>query len=130
MYQGLSQELANVMVEARSTGLFTSLCTIQQPDGLLGVSGAPSGTFTTVPGMDSIPCMAAPPSSARIQATEIKGLEDIMSLGLRHVLLDGYFPGILSQWRAVLNNINFDILGSEADSQTQMTRIQMRLASI
>jgi hypothetical protein len=139
-YQGLTYELQAVMPEAIRTGLFDSAtATIQAPDGLIGPSGAPSGTFVNVSGMVNIPCMAAPPSSARIQATEVKGLEEIMSLGIRHCLLDGYFTGILTQWRLLLTfyqngtligTITFDILGSEADSQTQMTRIEMRTAGI
>lgn len=138
MYQGLSQELAAVMPTALETGLFTGLCTITQPDGIIGPSGAPSGTFVPVAGLTAIACMDAPPSSARIQATEVKGLAEIMALNLRHILLAGYFPQIFgnTNWRAVVTKadgvttITYDILGGEADSQTQMSRIEVRTATI
>ncbi len=135
MYQGLSQELKAVMVEAKRTGLFSLTCSINKPDGNLTASGAPSGTFTNVVGLQAIRCVAAPPSTARIQATEVKQLEEIMSMGLRHILMDGYYPTIQAGWQCVLQlsnfaAVNYEILGAEADSQLQMTRIEVRLATI
>lgn len=153
MYQGLSQELARVMPAALETGLFaTTLCTVQLPSGIIGPSGAPDGTWVSSRpdlGIDlsnviGVECMSAPPSSARIQATDVKSLEEIMNLGLRHVLLSGYFPQIVPATAAgaravmtttdangvVVDTTAYDILGAEADSQIQMTRIELKFASI
>jgi len=144
-YQGLAYELAEVMPEAQRTGLFvTTLCSVQIPSGTVGPSGAPDGLFVDLTGVTGIQCMSAPPSTARIQATDVKSLEEIMSIGLRHVLLSGYFPQIVAAVqagaRAVLTTFDadgatvdttaFDILGAEADSQTQMTRMELKFASI
>ncbi len=71
MYQGLAFELNAVMPAALETGLFTTtLCTVQLPSGNIGPSGAPDGTFVDLTGVVDIQCMSAPPSSARIQATD------------------------------------------------------------
>ena len=144
-YQGLAYELAEVMPEANRTGLFiTTLCTVELPSGNVGGSGAPDGLFVDLAGVVGIECMSAPPSSARIQATDVKSLEEIMSIGLRHVLLMGYFPQIVGAVqagaRAVLTTFDadgnlvdttaYDVLGAEADSQIQMTRMELKFASI
>ncbi len=145
MQQGLALELAQVMPEAVATGLFeTTLCTVQLPSGNIGPSGAPDGTFVDLTGVVGIKCMSAPPSNARIQATDVKSLEEIMSIGLRHVLLQGYYPtveaAVEAGARAVLtttdatgtlvDTVAYDILGAEADSQIQMTRMELKFASI
>ncbi len=145
MYQGLTQELNAVMPAALETGLFqTTLCTVQLPSGIIGPSGAPDGTFVDLTGVVDIQCMSAPPSSARIQATDVKSLEEVMNLGLRHVLLSGYFPQIVPATAAgaravmktfddfgtLVDTTNYDILGAEADSQIAMTRLEIKFASI
>lgn len=136
MNQSLAYEVSQVMPQAVATGSFTSLATIQKPDGLLGPSGAPSGTYTNVPGLVNIPCMDAVPSMARVQATEVKALADIMSKGLRHMLLNGYYPEstpdgqIPSYWRAVVDGITYDILGVEHDSQGTQTRLELQLVTL
>jgi len=136
MNQGLTYELSAVMPQATGTGLFSSLATIQQPNGLYGPSGAPSSTFVNVSGLVNIPCVDAVPSTARVQATEIKELMQIMSKGLRHLLLNAYYPEatpdgqIPSNWRAIVDGTTYDILGVEHDSQNQMTRLELQLLTV
>jgi hypothetical protein len=133
MNQGLAYEIAAVMPVAFATGLFVSLCTIQMPDGTLGDTGAPSGTFVNVMGMVNIPCMDAPPSPGHIAATEVKALEEIAANAPRHILLNAYFAqlaspnGVPDGWQAIIDGVVYDLLGAEADSQTQMTRLDVRL---
>lgn len=135
MYQDLGFDIAEVMPLAIETGLFASLCTIQQPDNGFGPSGAPSGTYVDVAGIVGIAAMEDPTSVNRIQSTEMKDLAEIMSLNLRHVLLAGYFPQIVTSWRAVVTKADgvtvviYDILGAESDSQAQMTRMECRLVT-
>ena len=69
MLQGIAVNVAAVMPRAIETGLFVSLCTIQQPDGNYGPSGQPSGVYVDVSGLVEIPCMSAVPSDSRIQAS-------------------------------------------------------------
>ncbi len=145
MTQGFGIELAQVMPTAVESGLFeTTLCTVQLPSGNIGPSGAPDGTFVDLTGVVGIKCMSAPPSNARIQATDVKSLEEIMNIGLRHCLLSGYFPQIVAAVGAgaraalttydpngtLVDTVDYDILGAEADSQTRMTRMELKFASI
>lgn len=130
MKQGLDYDIASVVPAAVNTGRFVSLCTIQQPSGTFGASGAPDGTFTNVAGMVNIACMSAPVSNLRIIATEEKTLAEILATKPRHVLLAGYYPTIQTNYRAVVDGTAYDILGVESDSQAQMTRLMVRLASL
>jgi hypothetical protein len=142
MYQGLSYEIEQVMPQAIATGLFVSLCTIQNPDGTLDASGAPTGNFVPIPGLVAIPCTAPPTSDARIQATEAKSLDEILSFQLHHVLLNGYYEPLFppvprTALQALIapasdptNTEAFEVMGFESDSQYQMTRIELRLAQI
>lgn len=134
MNQTLIPDFTTVIPAVEDSGLFVSVCTIQQPSGTLDASGQPDGLYTNVTGLVSIPCMSAPVSMARIAATEVKALEEILSLQVRHVLLDGYYPtiaaGVGNGWRAVIDGTTYDLMGAESDSQSQMTRINVRIAEI
>lgn len=140
MYQGLSYEIARVMPEAIATGLFTSLCTLQQPDGVMIGAGQPSNTYVDVAGMVAICCMDAPISEGRLQATEVKDLKEIMSLQIRHVVLESCYPAVPNGeehgWIAVITDLStglvttYDLLGAEIDSQGTQTRLHIRTATI
>jgi len=129
MNQALIQRsIARVMPTALASGLFVSLCTIQQPDGLYVGSGQPSGNWINVSGLVDIPCMNAPESELRPTADEEKGELETTAFNLQHVLLDDYYPTIQTNWRAVIDGVAFDILGSESDSQRTQTRLKLQLA--
>ena len=134
IYQGLSYEIAGVIPAVSHAGLWPSLCTIQQPTGALGASGAPANTFQDVAGMVNIPCTDAPPMPSRIQSTEVKALEEIMARQIRHVVLSGPYPaleaGVAAGWRAVIDEVVYDIMGAEGDSHAQMTRMECRITAI
>jgi len=131
MYQGLSYEIAAVMPEAIATGLFVSLCTIQQPSGTFDAGGAPDGLYVDVDGLQDIPC-TAPPSSKKmaIASNEKKTMPQVEAFNFLHVLLSGYYPTILQSWRAVVDGDSFDIIGTEHDSQMQMTRLMVRVVTV
>ena len=126
--------VANVMAAAQRTGLFVSLCTIQQPDGVLIDAGQPSGNFIPVSGMVNIPCMAPPESTIRINASEVKSEANIQSFSELHILLSGWYPaledGVSMGWRAVIDGQAFDLMGAESDSQGQMTRLVVRFSGL
>lgn len=134
MLQTVAYSLSQIMLQAQLPGIFPSLCTVQSPDTAQGPTGNPAGTFSNVSGLVDIPCMDAPPSMARIQATEVKVVEDIMSKGLRHVMLNQSFDDAPNWsgrgYRVVVDGIVYDLLGAENDSQEVMTRLDLQLASV
>lgn len=133
MLQTITPDLQQVLTAVRQADLFSSLCSISQPTGAFGASGAPvpppSG-YTPTPGLQNIPCMNAPISEARIQATEVRQLAEVLSLNIRHVLLDGYFPTIQTNDLASVDGVSYTIMGVESDSQKTMTRLHLRTATV
>ncbi len=135
MNQALIQRaLARVMPAARATGLFSSLCTIQQPSGVFTQSGQPDGVYVAVSGLVNIPCTNPPTSNIRITANEKRTIAEIKSDNSNHVLLDDYFPQIDALQRngaqAVVDGITYTILGVESDSQEKMTRLNVEKCTI
>lgn len=127
----LGYTMQAVVPAVLATGLCVSLCTIQQPDGVLIDAGQPSGNFVNCEGLVDMPCMSAPMSEARIQASEQKGLEDIQTFAPRHVWIAAWCPqlddiGTTDGWQAVIDGVAFDLLGAESDSQSKSTRIAIR----
>ena len=125
------------------SGLYNSLCTIQQPSGNLTTDGAADGTYTNIAGLVDIPCMDAVLSDGSIQATEAKELTEIMSKSYRHVSLNGYYPSLITGagfaggpggaalgWQAIVDGVTYDLLGAEADSQNTQTRLKLKLVII
>jgi hypothetical protein len=123
-----------VMTAAVASGLFVSLCTIQQPDGVLIDAGQPSGVFVNVDGLVNIPCTAPPEANVRITASEVKSQENIQSFSELHVLLDSWYPalenGVAMGWRAVIDGVPYDVMGAESDSQGVITRMVVRFSGV
>lgn len=140
----LGLRLGFVMESFRRSGLTVSRCSIQVPDGLYGASGAPSGNYVAVSGLQTIKCMDAPDNfGSGISATENKQVSETESTALRHVLLDRNYPELSPStnwgdigWRAVLTNTvtsqvqTYDIKGAEADSQGLMTRLCLQAVTL
>jgi hypothetical protein len=130
----LGYTLPEVMPAAIATGCFDSLCTIQAPDGILIDAGQPSGNYVNVAGLVNIPCMAPPMSEARLQATEIRAMDDIQAFAPLHVLLNAWYPqikeNVANGWIAIVDGEVLTLLGAESDSQRQMTRLAVRFAGL
>ncbi len=135
MNQNLSYEIAAVMPAARATGLFVSLCTFEVPDGTLGASGAPSGPYTPVAGLVAIPCMDAPQPANEIKvgSLESRMAAQVTDIASRHVLLDDYYPTVITLWRtglrAIVDGVTYDVCGAECDSQRTQVRMELKLAT-
>lgn len=134
----MNQSLANIFTAVVPTvvnsGVVVSLCTIQLPDGVLIDAGQPSGNFVDTTDMVNIPCTSAPMAESRLQATEMRELEEIQTFAPRHVWLSGYYPqcqGYVQDGAiAVIDGVAYELLGSETDSQMQTTRISIKSTSV
>jgi hypothetical protein len=139
MNQSLYPDLQVPAAALTATGLCRWLVTIQKPDGSFTV-GQPSGNYVNAEaGLVGLACMAAPPSTAHIAATEIKSLADILAEQLFHVLIPFPYPQIRANVgvynHALLtdpqgNVAALEIMGTELDSQATMTRLTVRLATL
>ncbi len=113
--------------------MFSSLCTIVTPPPDVNLAGAPdpSVPYEDLTDHVDIPCIALPLSSGnKVQPTEVKSLMEVYSKNLIHVLLAGYFPLIQSNYRAVVDSIEYDIVGIESDSHHTQTRLAVQKVSL
>lgn len=126
--------LANVMPQARQTGLFRSLATVLAPSGTLTAGGSPDGVYAAVAGLTAIPCMDAPFAVDRynIMSTEQRGQAQTTSTEIRHVLLNDYFAQLSEEtnwggigWKCTVDGVLYDIAGAESDSQHTQTRLRL-----
>lgn len=133
--------IQGVMPAALATGLFVSLFTAMEPVPTIDSSGAVLFDYTPVTGLVDIVCTAPPEITSNIVATEVRGLEEIVASELHHVLLGGYFPTLDAGWRgensdgkgawiAMIDGFNYEIAGVESDSQSVMTRVRVKLATL
>jgi hypothetical protein len=151
MDQGIQVAINMVMPAVMQTGLIVSLFTAQEPRPTQGPNGVIEYDYVDVVGLVNLPCLDAPPSDARIQATEVRALEDITSAELRHVLLAGYYPALDAGWRGEaadgkgawicviadndgsgnpINPVAYEIAGVESGSQRIQTRVTAKLATV
>lgn len=134
MLQTIAFATGTLMSHAQLPGTFASLATFQSPDSGQGSTGNPPGTYSNVAGLVNVPCMDAPPSMARIQATEVKEVAEILSKGLRSVLLNQCFTDAPNwsgkAYRVLVDGVAYDLLGAENDSQGVMTRCNLQLVTV
>ena len=130
----ITYPLQQYQSRAYDQGLFPSLGTLQQMVQDQGPTGNPTGNWQNVAGVVNIPCQDAPPSIARVQATEMKDVAEIMAKGLRHILLDRCFANATT-WagtgsRFTVDGITYEVLGAENDSQLSQTRLDLQLVTL
>lgn len=136
MNQTFAFDSAALMALAVGTGWFKSTCTVQQPSGTY-VNGVRNGAWTDVTGLVGIQCMDAPLGfGPNIQSAEQKAAAEVASMGVRHVLLNGYYAQLdglnwgLIGWRAVVDGVAYDIRAAERDSQFSQTRLKLELVTV
>ncbi len=138
---GIQALVQSVMPIVRATGLLVSLCTIKRPSGTQDAGGSPNGSYTAVAGLIDIPCTSPPSASAKgMPAAEVRGPADTFATQPHHVLLDSFYPQIQDEWLgtasheggaiAVVDGIEYTLIAVEHDSQSQMTRLEVRLGKL
>lgn len=136
MNQSITADIAGVMEMVRQSGLLTSLCTITTPPVLpdgFDASGSPDPEtpYIDLPGHIDIPCKDAPIQTGdSVSVSEVKTMQDIQAVNLRHVLLDNYYPAIIPAYRATIDGVVYDIENVESDSFRTMTRLALELRTI
>lgn len=130
MNQSLVADLGDVLVAVSETGLFVSLCSINEatapvvPDaaGQLDLTN-----YSPVTGLQNIPCMRAPISDVRFRSDyETRTPAVIADENIWHVLLNGHYPSIRQDMQAVVDGEPLNIMNAESDSQGITTRLAVR----
>jgi hypothetical protein len=146
----LQQSILYVPQAPVAAGVVKFRATFQYPNEGLDAAGAPIDGYAPVTTLENLLCMSASPSSARIQATEVRALQEITASELHHVWFPGYYrlmdegwrgenPDFPGQWTVLIgddnngviaNGFQYQILGVEFDSQSGQTRVQVKLATV
>lgn len=122
-----------IVTELLASGLLNSLCTITVPPEVYGLSGAPDPdvAYLDLAGHVAIPCTAPPLMTAdKVATNEIKLSNETKSETYLHVLLGGYYPAIIQNYRAEIDDTEWDIVSVEHDSQHRTTRLAVRQVTI
>lgn len=140
MLQDIQSLLTGVMPAAVATGLFVSVCTFQDRAGgdtpVLDSSGQvdlDNSDYVDVPGLIGIQCMFAVNVVTRPDSTGGARLQtEFTESGNRHLLLNGYYPGILQRYIVYVDGVLYECTPGavEHDSQNQMTRLAVRQYSV
>lgn len=128
-----SSLIAGVMPIYRKSGLAISTCDIQEPLGTFDASGAPTGGYVPVAGLQGIQCQSAPDSNSGFKGGETKTPAEILGVQMRHVLLADYYPQIPEEnnnWQAIIDGVTWDIVSAESDSQHTQTRLELKIGEI
>jgi len=128
MNQSLTYEFDQVMAQATSAGTFVSKATFQTRTNTTSAAGQVDLTdWNNVAGLVNIPCMLSVESVFRPnQAAVVRNPNDWKTLGLLHLLLNGYYPGALQQYTVLVDGNRYEIMAVEFDSQKQQTRLGVR----
>lgn len=140
MNQGIDGSIKAVMAEVLKSGLLSSLCTITVPPHVYDAGGAPDPAAPYLPLAmhQNIPCTDPPLSIGDTPAaSELKDLAEIMAKNSLHVLLGGFYPAIIPDYRALIApksnpsaTVEYDIVGVESDSQNTQTRLAVQRVTI
>ncbi len=140
MNQSLEYEIDAAMEQILETGLFSSLCTIQAPDGVIGASGAPSGVYANVTGLVGLACLDAPEHLTSASGSEGKTSASVISKTARLVHLDAFYSQLSPQtnwgdvgWIAIITGptgtvTTYDITSADADSEQITTVLRLQRA--
>lgn len=110
------------MLERVQPNFYPSLCTIQVATETDSSTGEPISSWADVPELVDIPCRIAAQ-----QTREQRNSDQVYSLATHHVALNGYYPEIESEDRAVVDGVIYTIEGpAQHDGNQQMTRIFVR----
>ena len=128
MNQSIALDLAATTAAVAAAGLYSSLCSIQSPNNSPDTVGQSDLVdWSNVSGLTNIPCMLAPHSPGTPpQGDKRYTAQDTATSTEFHLLLDGWFPGILQTQRALVDGTPYEIMSVEADSQKTMTRLAVR----
>ncbi len=140
MYQALAYDLQQALKTVEQAFVFVSLCSITRRPSSGGQPVVSSSgwvdtnptDYTTVAGLQNIPCMLAMHSTFRADASAtVRTPTEYTEKGDRTVLLDGWFGltytnPILQRDLATVDGIVYEIMAVEDDSQHILTRLAVR----
>lgn len=127
----IQRAIVRVMPAVHATGLQSSTCTFQSaPRGPGYPANAP---WVNVSGLANIVCQFGPDADMNVTANQQRTQPQNTDTILHRLELDGYYSTLETGWRAgwrvMVAGLAYNIVGVESDSQSQVTRLKVRLVS-
>ena len=105
---------------------FPQRVTIQEPTITRNSTEEEVKTWANKAGLVDLPCAVASAGMATAAgARETRAVMMSFAVRLFKILIGGYHTAILPTMRAVIDGVNYDILGVEHDTQAVMTRLNV-----
>lgn len=139
----LSYALPAVMQKYRDSGLASASVTFKQVSGTQLSTGQLDPTLVEVTGLTNIACQLAPLTIGSIAGSTQLATEKALSSAPRHLLLDGYYGDVAvtdpfgntvygpqTYMKAVIDGVEYSVIGVDPDSQKTQTRLWVRVVSL
>ncbi len=110
------------LLQTLDRDFFPQDCAIQAPGITRDTAGGEIRSYSTVAGMESIPCRVAPAGGG-----ERRSAQQVFLDSTHTILLAGQFRSLTTAMRAVVNGQAYDILLPEPDSEGATTRLTCRI---
>ena len=132
MRQGLYTQPDAAINAVIASGLMISVCNIQQLTGATNAMGqVDTSDWVDVAGLTGLQCQFSVQLPGRPDQGDVARLQNQTDVKNEfHVLLGGYYPGILQRYTAVIDGIRYQIQTAESDSQKTQTRMAVRVWSL
>lgn len=91
----------------------------------LGEKSKNPESWSNVAGLVDLPCRCAPKS-----ATENKGERLTFEQSSFTIAIAGHYPAILPKMRAVVDGVNYDILGVRSDDEQKTTSLDAQVVKL
>ena len=112
------------MLERLTPHFYRQRCTIEKGTSTRNSSGEPILTWSTLSDHAAIPCHLAP-----VRGRETPGANLTVAEATHTALLNGLYPDVTIQHRAKVDQVAYNIVAVEKDSQGAMTRLQLRIVT-
>lgn len=120
----LGQIIHPRMLEGIGVPFWPSLCTIQEATQTAGTTGELVEVWANVAGLVNLPCNIAP-----VSISEQRWTERTVETGTHKVYLKDYFTTITAMAHAVVDDVTYNILSVEQDSQGAVTVLRVEIVA-
>ena len=108
--------------------VWPSRCTIRTPTTSVNAANQPVITgYASVAGMINLECRMAPFITLRPDDTQIRDQQVTENLNRRNLKLNSYQPTIVNDMYALIDGVNFKVVGVEHDGSHFSTRLHLEL---
>jgi head-tail adaptor len=120
----LGQIIHPRFLEGIGVPFWPSLCTVQAATQTAGTTGELVTVWANVAGLVDLACNIAP-----VSISEQRWAERTVETGTHRVYVEGYYTTITAMQHAIVDDVTYNILSVEQDSQHAVTVLRVEIVS-